>query len=423
MDVESERRNALISFGALSGAGIILAFIRTWKWFSRSGRAIIDLPTIGKFILHIVGIIGTVLLLVTAGVSLYSLIMFKVKLNCNANTVSVWRTYFAANEFNELQTFRRINVSFHLFFVLLFLKGINLENISCAQSDIFVFSFDTCKTQYFSIFRTAVGFCILLGTALIQYLVYTIFYQRIVEDKIINFIDLCAVSNISVFILDENYHGYYIHGRSPHGMTDVNMKEILINLHREENRMSGTRGLQNSSDDQIFIMKINRSFRRQYELLFRNYYNYNGPRKVRQDFERYTDMLLQSYQNLNGFLCAFIDHSLPSHEYRIRNRYLLEKILNYEFRVRTRSDLEGQIDNLLFIDNEKTFTEILFYGEESTLFIWNMITFLFVDVFASNYVLAAIITYIVNSIFAGIRQSFGRKNLSKKTLIPRNFLI
>jgi meckelin len=108
--------------------------------------------------------------------------------------------------------------------------------------------------------------------AIIQYFAYVMFYQRFIANKILNFIDLCSVSNISVFILDENHHGYYIHGRSPHGMTDVNMKEILINFYREKNQMSGTRGLQDNSNEQIFIMKINRSFRKQYELLFRNYY-------------------------------------------------------------------------------------------------------------------------------------------------------
>lgn len=40
----------------------------------------------------------------------------------NPNTISAWRTCFVANEFNEIQTFRRINVSFHLLFVLFLLK-------------------------------------------------------------------------------------------------------------------------------------------------------------------------------------------------------------------------------------------------------------------------------------------------------------
>jgi len=50
------------------------------------------------------------------------------------------------------------------------------------------------------------------------------------------------------------------------------MKKILINFDREKKQLTGTRGLQNDSNDQIFIMKINQSFRKHYELLFRNYY-------------------------------------------------------------------------------------------------------------------------------------------------------
>lgn len=108
--------------------------------------------------------------------------------------------------------------------------------------------------------------------AFIQYFFYIIFYQRLIEDKIINFVDLCSVSNISVFILDQNHHGYYIHGRSPHGITDVNIRDMIMNLERESRLMSGTRGLQTNSIEQIFIIKINRAFRLQYDLLFRKYY-------------------------------------------------------------------------------------------------------------------------------------------------------
>jgi len=107
--------------------------------------------------------------------------------------------------------------------------------------------------------------------AIIQYLVYVIFYQRFVEDKLLNFIDLCSVSNISVLLLIDNRYGYYIHGRSPHGTTDVNMKDMLMNLERESNRMSGTRGLEAKSDDQTFIIKIDAAFRSQYDLLIQTY--------------------------------------------------------------------------------------------------------------------------------------------------------
>ena len=128
-------------------------------------------------------------------------------------------------------------------------------------------------------------------------------------------------------------------------------------------------------------------------------------------------MLLQSHQNLNGFLCAYIDHSLASHKYSIRNRYFLERIFNYEFQSRGQFSSDGTTDSFFYIgkrievfqpkvdlvfcvDNEKTFTQILFYGVERSLLIWNTLTFLFVDILASNFVLAALITYILNGVSA-----------------------
>ena len=43
MDTKIETRYVLIAFGVLSGLSIIVAFLKTWKWFSRSGRNVIDL--------------------------------------------------------------------------------------------------------------------------------------------------------------------------------------------------------------------------------------------------------------------------------------------------------------------------------------------------------------------------------------------
>jgi hypothetical protein len=76
------------------------------------------------------------------------------------------------------------------------------------------------------------------------------------------------------------------------------------------------------------------------------------------------------------------------HPYSIRNRYFLEKILDYEFPKST--------DNLLLIDKEKTFTKVFFYGEERSLFIWNMITFLLIDYLVNDYILTSIMTYSIN---------------------------
>lgn len=77
-------------------------------------------------------------------------------------------------------------------------------------------------------------------------------------------------------------------------------------------------------------------------------------RRTREDNERYNEMLLHSYQSLNGFLCAFINHSVRGHQYFIRNRYLLEKLINYEFQVPLRSSIVGVLENI-FLTGQSSF--------------------------------------------------------------------
>ncbi|CAF5226549.1 unnamed protein product, partial [Rotaria magnacalcarata] len=77
--------------------------------------------------------------------------------------------------------------------------------------------------------------------------------------------------------------------------------------------------------------------------------DYARHRRARDNKEYFTDILLQSYQNLNKFLCAFIDHALPTHQYVIRNRYFLEKVFNFEFQVALGPDLTDTIDNFFFV--------------------------------------------------------------------------
>lgn len=102
------------------------------------------------------------------------------------------------------------------------------------------------------------------------------------------------MSNISIFILDENQHGYYIHGRSPHGTTDVNMRDMVMNLERESRALSGTRGLQANSSEQIFILKINRPLRIQYELLSSKY-SVNNFRKIVKDKQRISFFIFEGF--------------------------------------------------------------------------------------------------------------------------------
>jgi meckelin len=50
--------------------------------------------------------------------------------------VSIWRTLFVANEWNEIQSSRIVNVEFTLALLLFFLRGINLEYAAGPSPDL-----------------------------------------------------------------------------------------------------------------------------------------------------------------------------------------------------------------------------------------------------------------------------------------------
>jgi len=46
-----------------------------------------------------------------------------------------------------------------------------------------------------------------------QWLIVTGFLERYVANSIQQFIDLCSVANISVFVMTHENYGFYLHGR------------------------------------------------------------------------------------------------------------------------------------------------------------------------------------------------------------------
>ena len=51
---------------------------------------------------------------------------------------------------------------------------------------------------------------------------FNIWYSYPVED----FVDLCTIANISIFIIDDHLHGYYIHGENPLGFAEGSAEHL-----------------------------------------------------------------------------------------------------------------------------------------------------------------------------------------------------
>jgi hypothetical protein len=71
---------------------------------------------------------------------------------------------------------------------------------------------------------------------------------------------LCSISNISVLMFDSEYKGYYIHGRSPYGQSEVTSSELVKSIEFEITGQAQIRGLvpddPNLQTFEIFMPKV-----------------------------------------------------------------------------------------------------------------------------------------------------------------------
>ncbi|XP_072459653.1 meckelin isoform X2 [Notamacropus eugenii] len=330
--------------------------------------------------------------------------------------VSIWRTYFVAKEWNEIQTLRKLNPLFQVLSVLFFLEVVGFKNLALMDSSS---SLSRSKSDYIAshsrILRYAVSATLWIVIGIIQVVFFTVFYERFVEDKIRRFVDLCSISNISVFVLSHKCFGYYIHGRSVHGHADTDMEEMNINLKREAENLCSQRGLLPNTDGQTFQMSISNKTRQHYDRIHETLTGKNGPARLLSSSDSTFEQNVKAYHAMNKFLGSFIDHVHKEMDYFVKDKLLLERILGMEF-------IEPVEKSIFYNDENYSFSKVLYYGNEATLLIFEILFFSVVDLASQNFVLAAVLTYLQQGVFKFIRKAIGRRNLASKTLVDQRFL-
>lgn len=151
--------------------------------------------------------------------------------NFETNNVSAWRNYFIANEWQELTTKRKVSIFVHLLTMLILFFCVGMENFS---SGLFYFHFKTAnsdlKPKEMIILRISTGILVYLTSYFAQRFFNLVFWERYIKNPVQDFIDVCSIANVSVFILSLKSFGYYIHGRSPHGFSDTDMCSMIIQV-------------------------------------------------------------------------------------------------------------------------------------------------------------------------------------------------
>lgn len=180
--------------------------------------------------------------------------------------ISIWRTFFVANEWNEIQTVRKISPEFQIFATLFCLQVVGFEHLTTTDP-ISRFKVDLTSDyigEYNAILRFAVLVIVYLTIECVQWFYFGFIYERFIGDTLGDFVDLCSMGNVSIFIMENTLFGYYIHGRSVHGRADTNMREINEQIKREEEDLCGKRGLEPNSEHQTFEVGLPHKFRQQY---------------------------------------------------------------------------------------------------------------------------------------------------------------
>ncbi|XP_016343558.1 meckelin isoform X2 [Sinocyclocheilus anshuiensis] len=481
MDQEEARVKTDIALGVLGGVAVVHSLLKTASWKRRIASPLIDLQTIMTFLVFYAGDLANVFFIITVGTGLYWLIFFKAQLfvsvllplpaqeerfvvyvgcafalktvqflhklfvqlsvdiffidwerprgkaskhvegsgeaKSQASSVSIWRTYFVANEWNEIQTIRKINPTFQVIAVLFFLEVVGFSNLALRDpSSNLRRSPEAYTPPYSLILRYGVASAMWLCIGLIQMIFFTVFHERFVEDKIRQFVDLCSISNISVLLLSHRCFGYYIHGRSVHGHADTNMDEMNTNLKREAENLCGQRGLLPNSDTQTFQISITNRLRAKYDRIIEPINRRSGPSRLVDASANPCEQSTKAYHTMNRFLGSVIDHAHREMDYIVKDKLLFERLIGMEF-------IEPLDKSIFYNDDSHSFADVLFYGNEAVLLIFDTLFFCVVDLSSQNFILAAVLTYLQQLVFRLIRNGMGRRNLASKTLVDKRFLI
>lgn len=126
------------------------------------------------------------------------------------------------NELYELAVSRLYSVEVTLLFVGLFLEGLKWSNLKYMVPSTQVKDVTGTENVVLSYFINSFLYLVIaLGQIYLRRLV-RIWWSLPAED----FVDLCCLSNISIFIFDEALHGYYIHGKNPLGKAEGSLQYI-----------------------------------------------------------------------------------------------------------------------------------------------------------------------------------------------------
>ena len=343
-----------------------------------------------------------------------------------------WRILFIANQFNSLQTKRKINLEF-CFAILCMLwyhfdwqKHANNNatlNKTRNSPDIYLLSHFLA-----SFILVVIGICFIL----FRYIIDIVKPSR----KII-FMDLLSISNISLFLLDTSLHGFYIHGQSPAGKADATMEELISFLDDESKGQSKTRSLDgDDKSHQSYEIFISYSLRQSYDALFalkaesrlaasKSDAQLGNQSKMTDIFKVLPKTFPFEYI---AKLMKFTNSELKEKFQKVSNqasRYVKTKTMMQRFLSLPPYSLvqETAEDMILYKDRNDTFDTILLFGIDWEWYLLNIYIFEMWMLTLNSFAISIMLTLVCDKIMIGLRSWYGERNIAKKSIIDTKFFV
>lgn len=355
----------------------------------------------------------------------------------SAGKVSVWRTILVANRWAELQTVRRVDVKFTLFWLGCILLGFKYEYSYTSQPNVNELSNSAVMNPLLRFANTMWWWFLL---SVLQYLWKVAVWERFVTERIeTQFIDFCTITKVSVMVLDEPYHGYYLHCRSPHQYADGTMAELVELLRNEEAGLTVDRSLEGAPDDhQSFQLFLTAEWRDTFSAIHQNIVTpmsvgelINNSKLARGRFRldtrkegtevppQDTSRMLKGWLDMTIFLQGFIENSFTHADLRRRvdTPTWLQRVLNIAPPL-----LETGQPSVFFPDYSYHFTSVLFLGNEWDLAVMNALSYAIFDLWFSSTPVSILLTFLLDTLLCKIRHHWGKSAVSRSTLVDSRFL-
>jgi meckelin len=407
-----------------------------------------------------------------------------------AAPLSIWRTLFAANEWAELQTQRSTSLEFTLFALVLILHGTGLENLARAHPNHLDLTSGACSgnsevNDYLRYIQTIFWWLVLWS---LQRLWTFAMSERILakigiggaENPVSMFVDMCTLAKVSVVVLDEQFHGYYLHCCSPHEYGDCSMSELIDYLNTDAYELSTDRGLhwitQGKSGShepsavqkacglhgppQTFEFIASPDWKMHFNSFLDKVHQNHADALIDPDRSKAAwmhrikrmffccvrtldvtlvepDVFEDAYTGLTHFVSASINKDLQNYPMQEEPKGILQLLFGFIPKNWARpapADAAQHrnvgFPSLLYPDKigslcggkQPSVTSCFFLGVELELMLCNILVFTVIDMWAKNMVIAAFFTYAIERAMVALRKARGNESITSTSLLDPRFM-